>query len=68
MVIAQPFTHTLYTEHNRSTIGSALIITYRSHYRHTVSTIAILPTTHGTRSDRAKCDPSAATVAVIVGR
>ena len=75
MVIHSSFTKhtpTLYitqsTAHTRSTIGSALIITYRKNYRSTVDTILTFPTTHSTRSDRAKCDTSTGTVGVIVGR
>ena len=46
MVIAQPPTHTLYYTLYYSTIGSALIITYRSHYGFTVITVATMLTTH----------------------
>ena len=46
----------------------AQIIAYRTHYRSTVHTVATLPTTHSTRSDRAKCDTSTSTVGFIVGR
>ena len=58
MVIAQPPTHTLYY----STIGSALIITYRKLYRSTVDTIAILPTTHKGVGVRAEAIQSTDTV------
>ena len=66
-VIVSYFTNTRYTAHSRSTIGSALIIAYRHHYGVTVCTIAILSTTHTTRSDRAKCDTSTSTAGFIVG-
>jgi hypothetical protein len=45
-VISFNFTNTRYTEHNRSTIGSAPIIAYRCHYGFTVITVATMLTTH----------------------
>jgi hypothetical protein len=57
MVIAQPRTHTLSTAHSWSTIGSALIIAYRCHYR-IHSRPPCLSYTHSTRRRRAsRSDP-----------
>ena len=67
MVIAQPRTHTLYTAHHRSTIGSALIIAYRCHYGLTVDYHAYSTHTHKGVGVRAEAIQSADTVEVIVG-
>ena len=68
MVIAQPLTHTLYYTLYYSTIGSALIITYRHHYGIHSFNHAHLTHTHKGVGVRAEAIQSASTAEVIVGR